>query len=172
MRTSPLTRPVRVKDVLVSAVPGLRERMLEDTIRTSWPRIVGPQFSRQSRPGSLRTGTLDVLVDNSPLLHEMKLRSGELLAALQAFRPDTVSALRLTLGARAPERATRPTKRMAAPPRLAPEQTQWVDAMVAPVSDTALAASLRRVLTKDLLSHRPRGSSHGPDSSPLDKDTA
>lgn len=164
--------PVRVKDLLVSAVPELRERLLEDSIRTNWARIVGPEFSRQSRPGSLKMGTLEVLVDHSPLLHELKLRSSELLAAVQRFRPDVVSALRMSLGSRPAARVSIPPQRSSRAPRLAADEARWVDATLAPVPDPALAASLRRLLTKDLLSHRPRGRSQAPGASPVEKETA
>ncbi len=95
MAPSP-SSPVRVRDVLVSAVPELRDRMFEEAIRQNWTRVVGPDLSGRSRPGSLKMGTLDVLVDNSPFLHEMTLRSGELLAAVQASHGPAVSSLRFS----------------------------------------------------------------------------
>ena len=46
------SRPLRVRDLLVAAVPGLRDRMLEETIRSGWAEIAGPEIARRSRPGS------------------------------------------------------------------------------------------------------------------------
>ena len=45
------------------------------------PSIAGPEIARRSRPGELRAGVLTVLVDNSPWLQEVTLRSTEILAA-------------------------------------------------------------------------------------------
>ncbi len=159
--------PVRVRDVLVSAVPELRDRLLEETIRKSWARVVGPQFASWSRPGTLKMGALDVRVDNSPLLHEMTLRSSELLAAVQASHGSGVSSLRFSLGTvpATEPRSVFARRGPAVPPELAPEEARLVDAMVAPVSDRALATSLRRLLTKDLLTRRLHGQNHGAETS-------
>ncbi len=90
--------PVRVRDVLVAALPELRDHMLEEAIRKEWGLVVGPEFSRRSQPGGLRMGVLDVTVDNSPWLHELTLRASELLAALRARYGSAVTSLRFTLG--------------------------------------------------------------------------
>jgi predicted nucleic acid-binding Zn ribbon protein len=95
------SRPVRVGELLVQAVPQLRERLLEVEIRQVWPSVAGPELGRRSRPGELKGGILSVAADNSPCLQELGLRSAELLAALQARYGQTVTGLRFTLeGAR------------------------------------------------------------------------
>ena len=165
--------PVRVGDVLVAALPELRDHMLEETIRKDWGRVVGPEFSRGSRPTGLRLGVLDVTADNSPWLHELTLRSSELLPRLQAwYGSSAVTSLRFTLGTVATgsgpvARARRPEP----PARLGPQDARMVEAMVAPVADPALAASLRRLLAKDLLARRPRGTGRRlVDSPPPDRE--
>jgi len=57
------------------------------------------------------------------------------------------------------------------PAPLGPEEARVLEVMVAPVGDPALAASLRRLLTKDLLARRPRGAGRClDDSAPPDRE--
>ena len=159
---------MRVRDVLIAALPGLKGHMLQEGIRRDWERIVGPAISRRSQPGGLRMGALDVTVDNSPWLHELTLRSSELLAALQVRHGSRVTSLRFTLGtvaagsSPAMPRHRRPERRK----QLGPEEARLVESMVARVADPALAASVRRLLTKDLLARRPLDPGRRPADSP------
>jgi Dna[CI] antecedent DciA-like protein len=150
--------PVRVRDVLVSAVPELRDRLLEDAIRTDWSRLIGPELGRRSRSGRLHAGVLDVVVDNSPCLQEMTLRSSELLASVQRrFR--AVASLRLTFGALPPVSEPAARRARSEPPSsLSHEELRAVEAMATSLSDPILAGCIRRLLTKDLLAHRLRDS--------------
>jgi hypothetical protein len=146
--------PVRVRDVLVSAVPELHNLLLEDAIRTAWSQLIGPELGRRSRAGQLRAGVLDVIVDNSPCLLEMRLRSGELLAALQRRFPD-VGSLRFTLGTvRSGSDTVAPRVRSEPQPNPTPEELSRIEAMATSLPDPILASSLRRLLTKDLLARR------------------
>lgn len=159
--------PVRLRDVLVAALPELRDHMLEEAIRKDWERVVGPELSRRSLPGGLRMGVLDVAVDNSPWLHELTLRGSELLAALRARHGSAVTSLRFTLGiVPAGPSPVMPRRRPSPQARLSHEEARLIETMVAPVADPALATSLRRLLTKDLLARRPRGASPRLDDSP------
>lgn len=154
MRRAKLAAPVRVGDVLAAAVPELGERMLEETIRKEWRLTAGAELARRSQPGELRAGTLTVLVDNSPWLQEMTLRSAELLRALQSRYGTAVSALRFTLGQLA-SRPEPPARRRAQPAaRLTEAEAREVEAAGAQLSDPTLAAALRRLLTKDLIARR------------------
>jgi len=172
MVASERSRPVRVRDVLVAALPELRDRLLEETIRRDWSRLAGPELGRRSQPGRLKAGVLDVTVDNSPWLHEMTLRSGELLAALQTRFGSVVASLRLALGVvpagvDPPKADHRPEPRA----RLSHEEAEVVEAMVASLPDPALAGSLRRLLTKDLLARRRHDSSRRrEDSRPTERE--
>jgi hypothetical protein len=158
--------------VLAAAVPGLRDRMLQEIIRRSWGRIVGPEFAHRSQPGGLNMGALDVIVDNSPSLQEMTLRSSELLAAVQACHGRSVSSLRFRLGIVSPTPGPAVARRgRSEPTRLAPEEADRIDRAVAPVADPALAGSLRQLLTKDALNRRPRGRDCRPDAAPDRKES-
>ncbi len=155
MVRSKRSSPVRVRDLLVAAVPQLEELLLQDAIRRDWNQTVGSELGRRSRPARLRAGVLDVTVDNSPWLHEMTLRSPELLAAVQARFSTAVGALKFSHGTLpAPVERQPRRQRREAPGRLSREERSIVDAAVSSFPDAALAASFRRLLTKDLLSRR------------------
>src|SRR5262245_25433597 len=145
MSTRARTSPVRVRDVL-EAMPDLRDHMLEAAIRTNWTQAVGPELSCHSRPGVLRLGTLEVIVDNSPWLQEMTLRSGELLSVIRARHGSSLSSLRFVLGTVPVKPSPLVVPRTPSAPALAGVEARWVDALVAPVSDPLLAGSVRRLL--------------------------
>jgi hypothetical protein len=147
-----------VKDLLVSAVPGLRDCLLEENLRKEWRSIVGIEVARRSRPERLKAGVLSVTVDNSPWLQEMRLRSHELLAAITRRHGPVVTSLRIGLGR--VDAGARRVSRERRPPTPAPlgsEDTRLVESLLAPVADPGLATSLRRILTKDLQARRRGG---------------
>jgi len=159
------TNPVRVRDILVSALPELKDRLLEETIRTDWNRLIGPEMGRRSRPGRLSAGVLEVTVDNSPCLQEMTLRSRELLAALQG-RFGAVASLKFTLGALPPVSGpVGPRSRPDSQPNPGREELRAIEAMVTTLPDPVLAGGLRRLLTKDLLARRVRDARPRPEDS-------
>src|SRR2546430_16592571 len=69
--------PRAVADLLATAVPQLRDRLLEFEIRRAWSAVVGTDVARRARPQSLAAGRLTVVADNSPWPQEPTLRSGE-----------------------------------------------------------------------------------------------
>ena len=78
------SRPPRaVADLLLTAVPDLKDRLLEHRIRRAWSHIVGVDAARRTQARSFAEGCLTVAVDNSPWLHELTLRSEELTRRLQ-----------------------------------------------------------------------------------------
>ena len=158
MSRTPFKRPVRVRELLAAAVPGLRDRLVEVTIRQEWVDIAGRELARRSRPGELRAGTLAVTVDTSPCLHEMTLRSGQLLDSLRARHGTAITALRFALG-NVPAATPVTASRRARSEQLGPEERSSVEALASPIADPALAASVRRVLTKDFLARRRRAAS-------------
>ncbi|MGH7350716.1 MAG: DUF721 domain-containing protein, partial [Candidatus Rokuibacteriota bacterium] len=88
--------------MLTAALPALEERLLAERIRQGWRGAVGSELAHRARPGELRAGTLTVMVDNSPWLQELSMRSAEVLSAVRAHFGPTVTALRLSLAAPAP----------------------------------------------------------------------
>src|SRR4030095_290783 len=89
--------PRVVADLILSAVPDLRDRLLEHRIRRAWSGVVGADAARRAQPKSFAEGCLTVAVDNSPWLHELTLRSEELTRRLNA-RFDAVLSLRFVPG--------------------------------------------------------------------------
>src|SRR5256885_10454791 len=72
--------PRAVADLLVTAVPELRDRLAEHHVRRAWTALVGTDVARRAQPKGLVDGCLTVVVDNSPWLHELTLRVEELTA--------------------------------------------------------------------------------------------
>lgn len=138
--------PRAVADLLVAAVPELRDGLLELEVRRAWAAVVGAEVARRSRPQSLADGCLTVVVDNSPWLQEMTLRSGELGERLRGRFPQ-IRALRFVLGAlAAAEPAPRERARAAVPLDAAARSA--IDAAASAIHDETLAAAARRLLTK------------------------
>lgn len=149
--------PSPVESLLGAAVPQFAERLLEARIRREWRDLVGHQIARRCLPGELRSGTLTLIVDNSPWLQELALREPELLNRLASrYGPDTVRSLRPTLGAlppepvaRLPERAVRSKRRPTA------EEMRMIDAAVTLIADRELRDSARRLLAKACVAWAP-----------------
>src|SRR5260370_27834696 len=97
------------------------------------------------------------MVDNSPWLQELSMRSAEVLSAVRARFGPSVTALRLSLAGPAPS-PERPARR-ATPPtgssRLDPHETALVESALAPVQDADLASTVRRPMSQDLIARRP-----------------
>src|SRR5919198_843979 len=125
--------PRSVADLLVSALPTLAGRLLEEEIRRAWPLVAGPDTARRSRPQRLLNGSLEVAVDNSPWLHELTLRAPELTERLSARFP-AVRSVRFVVG-------VRPLEVAAPPPRaprartLSDEELRDIDAAVTVIPD-------------------------------------
>lgn len=143
----PMIRPAprAVADVLLSAVPQLSDRLVEYHLRRTWSALVGPETARRARPRALSGGVLTVVVDNSPWLQELTLRSAELTARLSARFP-AVRSLRFTLGRLDGEQDPEPPRGPATPRPLSNEDHHDIDAAAAAIADPALAAAARRLL--------------------------
>ena len=142
MSSSP---PRAIGDLLLSALPQLAPRLAEHRLRRAWPTLVGVDTARRARPGTLAAGTLTILVDNSPWLHEMTLRSENLLATIAARFPD-VRSLRFALGTlETAEREAATPGAKAAP--LTDADRAEIDTATAAIADPTLAATARRLLT-------------------------
>src|SRR2546422_1511830 len=94
--------PRAVADLLLAAVPDLRDRLLEHRIRRAWTQVVGADAARRAQARTFADGCLTVAVDNSPWLHELTLRGEELTRRLNE-RFDVVRSLRFVSGTIEPE---------------------------------------------------------------------
>lgn len=132
---------------MTAAVPELRDRLLEERIRREWPETVGQDAARRTRPKRLVNGCLEVVVDNSPWLQELTLRSAEVTRRL-AGRVAGVREVRFVLGA-LPARPPAPTPAAERPTReLAEAEVRAIDDAVAGITEPAARAVARRLLTK------------------------
>ena len=116
--------------------------------------IAGPEMARRSRPGELRAGALTVLVDNSPWLQEVTtaLDRDPRRHPARHGPPSRRCAARLEP---CPPRDRRSRTTGLRPPiPLSAEEEHAVDTIIAPVTDPVLAASVRRLVTKDLIARR------------------
>jgi len=141
----------------VSAVPALRDRLDEARLRSAWNALVGPDAARRSRPHALTNGCLHVVVDNSPWLQELTLRSGELTRRIAA-QFATIRALRFTLGRIDDHPSDAPASAAAlSTRRLSPDDVREIDATVASIRDPEVRAAARRLMGSARRSERPRG---------------
>jgi hypothetical protein len=142
--------------LLVSALPQLEDRLLVQRMRRTWVAVVGPDIARRARPQALVNGCLQVVVDNSPWLHELTLRAPELAARLGAEYP-AVRSVRFSLGAPPAEEPTPAARPALRPPRLTDDDQRAIDAAAAAISDPVVAAGARRLLARAWPSAPARG---------------
>ena len=147
--------PRAVRDLLLTAVPQLEDRLLVERLRRTWSGLVGAEVAARARPHALTNGCLHVVVDNSPWLHELTLRASELTTRLHADVP-AIRSLRFSLGAAPVEDAPPPARPVPRGPRLTEDDTRAIDAAAAAISDAALAHSARRLLAR-AWGAQPRG---------------
>ncbi len=69
-------------------------------LERAWHAAIGPELAPKAKAGAFRRGTLEILVDSSPLLQELAgFRKEELLAAVQQHvRHSKVTALKFRRG--------------------------------------------------------------------------
>ena len=84
-------KPKHVADVLseLFALKGYGRVQASTALEEHWRAVAGETAARHSRPGALRRGVLEVIVDNSVLLHELaSFERATLLQRLQQRLPD------------------------------------------------------------------------------------
>ena len=102
-------------------------------------------MARRSRPDGVTGGTLRVVVDNSPWLHELTLREAELTAKVRERFPE-IRALRFALGTLESE----PAALRASAPRavpLTPSDHADIEAAAGAIRDESVADAARRLIT-------------------------
>ena len=136
--------PHAVGDLLSNALPQISDRLLALRIRQTWASIVGRDAARRARPDTLSGETLRIVVDNSPWLHELTLRAGELTTKIRERFPE-VQTLQFVLGALEGEAATASAKVPRAVTLTAADHAD-IDAAAAAISDSGLSEAARRLL--------------------------
>jgi hypothetical protein len=149
--------PRAVGDLLVSAVPALRDRLDEARLRAAWNALVGADAARRSRPHALTNGCLHVVVGNSPWLQELTLRSAELTRRIAA-QFATIRTLRFTLGRIEDRPSDAPaSSAIGSSRRLSADDVREIEATIAPIRDPEVRAAARRLMGSARRSERPRG---------------
>jgi hypothetical protein len=140
------TPPRAIGDLLPTVVPHLGDRLVELRLRRAWPSLVGVEVARRSRPTTLAAGTLTVVADNSPWLHELTLRTEDLRRRIAERFPE-VRAVRFTLGAleHTPDADAAPRRKAVA---LTDADRAEIESATAAIPDPTIAAAARRVMTK------------------------
>ncbi|HYE94317.1 MAG TPA: DUF721 domain-containing protein, partial [Terriglobales bacterium] len=110
-----------------------------------WAAVVGRDIARRTRPDGLVNGTLRVVVDNSPWLHELTLRESELASMIRGRFPE-VQALKLGLATLGTERAAEATPAPRPVPLTAADRAD-IDGAVAAIADAEVADTARRLMT-------------------------
>jgi predicted nucleic acid-binding Zn ribbon protein len=150
------TAPRALAELVESAVPQLKERLLELRVRQAWPMLVGAEVARRTGPQMLSGDTLVVVVDNSPWLQELTLRSAELTSRINTAFP-AVRSLRFTVGGLRSETPTPIDAKAARPAPLSEAESREIDQAVETIPDPNLAHAARRLLMSAWRAARPRG---------------
>src|SRR2546425_1548811 len=127
-------------------MPELRERLLEERIRRAWSAIVGTDTARRAHPIRFANACLEVVVDTSPWLHELTLRSPDLTARLAAHFPE-IRALRFVQGA-LPAESAAPRTGDPRPTPVGGAAAREIDDAVPAIADEDLQRAARRLMTK------------------------
>lgn len=94
--------PERISDILAQLMArrGFARVQGGEAYASAWNEAAGPMAAKYSRVGSLKRGTLDVVVANSALIQEFTFQKAFLLKALNQQLPDQgIKDLRFRLGA-------------------------------------------------------------------------
>lgn len=149
--------PTPVSNLLGAVVPHLAERLTEARIRREWRRLMGAEIARRCQPGELRSGTLQVVVTNSPWLQELTLREAELLSRLaDSYGAGTVRTLRFSLGTLPSEPIAPARSHARSDDRPTTEETRMIEAAVTLIPDPDLQVRARGLLEKACLATRTR----------------
>ena len=94
-------RPRRIGSILseLMARRGYARVQSAEAYEAAWRQAAGPLIAKYSAVGSLRRGTLEVVVGNSTLIQELVFQKPALLESLGRLLPDEgIQNLRFRLG--------------------------------------------------------------------------
>ena len=82
--------PKPIRDILAElmAKRGYARVQSSEAMSTAWSEAVGQLAAKYSRAGSIRRGTLEVIVANSTFMQELTFQKPSLLKALAKLLPD------------------------------------------------------------------------------------
>ncbi len=94
-------KPKTARDLInvIMVRRGIAAEQSNRALRDDWDAVVGPDTAGQTRPTSIRRGTLEVIVSNSSLLQMLSLEQHRLLAELNLKNPNAaIKKLRFRIG--------------------------------------------------------------------------
>jgi predicted nucleic acid-binding Zn ribbon protein len=100
-RRSYAKRPKKIADVLAQLIAkrGFGRTSGNEQLADVWAAAAGEPLARQSRPGKIRRGTLEITVTNSTIMQEFTFQKQTILATLGQKLPDAkIRDLRFRVG--------------------------------------------------------------------------
>lgn len=94
-------RPRRAADVLsqLMARKGYGQTKSKENLDEAWQIAVGPKFTKTTRAGTIKRGTLEVIVANSAAMQQLGFQKRQLLSAMQQQLPEAkIKDLRFSIG--------------------------------------------------------------------------
>jgi predicted nucleic acid-binding Zn ribbon protein len=94
-------QPRQIGDVLAQLIArrGYAREQSTAAVEEAWREAAGGEIAAISRAGSVRRGTLEVLVPNNLLAQELGFQRDQLIAKLQKLSPETkITKLRFRIG--------------------------------------------------------------------------
>jgi hypothetical protein len=151
---------------------GMEGKLREYQAFLVWDEVVGPQIAVRAQPAKIRSGVLEVRVDQPVWMQQLQLMKPKILARLNERLGDRVindifwRRGRIDRASSAPGiEQSAPNHRAHAP--LSPEDRAAIEAALAPVADPALRQGIRSLLTRQLQAARkPKQDGHAPSPSP------
>jgi predicted nucleic acid-binding Zn ribbon protein len=127
---------------------GLTTGIINATIHRIWPKVVGEEVARKSRPGLLKNGRLQVFVTDSVWLQQLSMLKPKLLETLKAhLGAPIVQDLFFTLGMPLASQGTdSPPRRREA--QLSPADEARIEELLQPLQDLECREVLARILRK------------------------
>ena len=94
-------QPRQIGDVLTQLIArrGYAREQSSAALEAAWQQAAGAKLAAQTRAGSIRRGTLEVLVTSNLLAQELGFEHDALIARLQTLSPQTkITKLRFRVG--------------------------------------------------------------------------
>ena len=83
-------KPQRIGSIVAELMArrGFARVQAGEAFQAAWNEAAGPLAAQYTRPGTLRRGTLEILVSNSTLVQELTFQKPSLISSLSRLLPD------------------------------------------------------------------------------------
>jgi predicted nucleic acid-binding Zn ribbon protein len=95
-------RPRKIGEVLAQLITqrGYGRVQAQEELQAAWQTAAGPTLGRSSRPGQIKRGKLEVIVNNSTVVQELTFQKQQIVADLARILPESkIADLRFRIGA-------------------------------------------------------------------------